>query len=204
MRKGGLAMATAETLERPVDEPPIDDDYEHFEEVNGVRVELPPMSAYSTYVANVLAALINSYAARQSQGTAFNEMLFRLPVNGGRNRRPDVAYLSAERLAKSMPIPINDNAWDTVPDLAVEVTSPHDLNISILEKIEEYFEAGVLLVWIIHPHFQVAYAYTSFSQNRIVTASERLDGGEVLAGFQVTLGDLFPPRSDVTKSPSPG
>ena len=85
-------MATATAVEPTVARPAADDDYDHFEETGGVRVELPPMSAYATFVANVLAALLNNYGIQHGGGRAFNEMLFRLPGNGGRNRRRHLPY----------------------------------------------------------------------------------------------------------------
>ncbi len=41
-----------------------------------------------------------------------------------RNRRPDLAFVSFDRWPIDRPMSSRDNAWDVVPDLAVEVTSP--------------------------------------------------------------------------------
>ncbi len=187
--------ATATSLPNTTDWP-LTDDEPWYEVINGVRVELPPMSAYATRVANrILTHLVTSPALR-GQGEPAHEQLFVLPLNGGRNRRPDVAFISAERLARAAPMPVHGNAWEVVPDLAVEVVSPNDLAEPLIERIDDYFRAGVRLVWVVYPVVRVAYVYEAPTQIRVVTAADRLDGGAVLPGFQVALADLFPPRAE--------
>ena len=44
-----------------------------------------------------------------------------------------------------------ENAWDVVPNLVVETINPSDFVEDVLEKIDEYFRAGVELIWVIHP-----------------------------------------------------
>jgi Uma2 family endonuclease len=88
-------------------------------------------------------------------------------------------------------IPVTDNAWDVVPDLAVEVISPHDLAEEILQKVVEYFQAGVRLVWIVYPQQRLVYVHESLTQVRCLTQTEELDGGAVLPGFRLPLANLF-------------
>jgi Uma2 family endonuclease len=118
-------------------------------------------------------------------------MLFRLPLSVSRSRRPDVAFVTFERWPLSRLIPATDNAWDVVPDLAVEVISPSDLAEEILEKVSEYFQAGVRLVWIIYPQQRLAYVHESLTQVRCLSQADELDGGVVLPGFRLPLGNLF-------------
>src|SRR5207248_11543481 len=125
-------------------------------------------------------------------GWPLSEMLFRLPLHGSRNRRPDVAFVSFERWPKNRPIPPRDNAWEVVPDLAVEVISPHDLADEVIQKLTEYFQAGVRLVWIIYPQQRLVYVYDSPTRVRGLSQADDVDGGSVLPGFRVSLANLFP------------
>ena len=52
--------------------------------------------------------------------------LFRLRSEPNLQRRPDAAFVSFDRWPKAWRIP-QANAWDVVPDLAVEVVSPTNL-----------------------------------------------------------------------------
>jgi Uma2 family endonuclease len=58
-------------------------------------------------------------------------------------------------------------------------------------KIREYFEAGVRVVWIIDRKKRSARVYSAPGQSILVRADQALDGGDVLPGLVVPLGDLF-------------
>ena len=66
------------------------------------------------------------------------------------------------------------------------------------EKLKEYFENGVRLVWFVRPRSRVVDVYTAPDRFTRLTASMRLDGGDVLPGFSVQVGELFP----IPKRPS--
>ncbi len=65
-----------------------------------------------------------------------------------------------------------------------------------MEKIKEYFEAGVERVWVIYPDFAEIYDYDSPTSVQIVTRDQTLDGGTLLPGFQLPLAELFEGESD--------
>jgi Uma2 family endonuclease len=162
-----------------------------YEIIDGQRVDLPPMSVYATAVASSLIGELAIFSHTHLIGRPFAEMLFRLPLNGSRNRRPDVAFVTCERWPKNRPIPATDNAWDMVPDLAVEVVSPNDLADEIMQKVTEYFQAGVRLVWIIFPQQRLVYVHESLTRVRCLSQADELDGGVVLPGFRLPLANLF-------------
>ena len=82
------------------------------------------MSAYASRVASLIVRRVGNFAETKDLGVAVTETLFRLALPVDRNRRPDVAFVSFERWPKDRPMVYRDNAWDVVPDLAVEVVSP--------------------------------------------------------------------------------
>jgi Uma2 family endonuclease len=87
---------------------------------------------------------------------------------------------------------LTQNPWDVVPDLAVEVISPSDLVYDLIQKIAEYFEAGVRLVWVVYPPQRLVYVYESLTRARILTVADELEGGAVLPGFRLPVANLFP------------
>lgn len=166
------------------------DEETYYEIINGQRVELPPMSVYSTWLACRLLAEWSIFLSTRELGRPVLEVLFRLPLQG-RNRRPDAAFVSFDRWAKDRPVPGKDNAWDVVPDLAVEVVSPTDLAEELMQKVTEYFLSGVRLVWIVYPEQRLVYVYESLTQVRELSLTDHLDGGTVLPGFSLPLAKLF-------------
>src|SRR5262245_8674735 len=114
-----------------------------FEVIDGRRVELPPMSAFAQLIASQLVRRAGAFADAHGLGEVVGEVLFALPAPVNRNRRPDVAFVSYQRFPQGGIIPPRENAWDVVPDLAVEVVSPTDFAGDLMEKVHEYFRAGV-------------------------------------------------------------
>jgi Uma2 family endonuclease len=183
-------MATA-TTEQPVLSPPSPPgDDEHFEVVDGRRVETPRMGTFETDVANELNGHLWQFARTNGLGKTAVEMLFRIDVARNLQRRPDVAFVSYQRWPRGRRAAPND-AWDVVPDLAVEVISPSNTAAEILIKVHEYFRAGVRLVWVIYPVEVEVYAYESPTVIRVLQRGDELDGGAVLPGFRLPLATLF-------------
>ncbi|MFO0851772.1 MAG: Uma2 family endonuclease [Gemmataceae bacterium] len=174
-------------------EPPLPD---LFEVVNGQIVEAPPMSFYAGEVADLLNAVLLTFLATTDIGRSRVERLFHIPLpeDQGRNRRPDLAFVSYERWAKDRPLALTGAALDVVPDLAVEVVSPTDLAEEVMGKVREYLRGGVRAVWVIFPQTQELYAYTGLAP-QVYTAADEVPGDPVLPGFRVKLADLFPPTA---------
>ena len=125
------------TTQPPVSPVPRDD--ELYEVINGKRVVLPPMGIFAAWIAGQLFEQLSHFARTKNLGRAVPEGLFHMPAPISRDRRPDVAFVSYQRWPKSRPLPPTDNAWDVVPDLAVEVVSPTDAAEDLQAKVEEYF-----------------------------------------------------------------
>jgi len=172
-------------------------DQDLYEVVDGLRIEVPPMSSHAAKIATRLATKLNNHADLADLGEAIVESLFCLPlaVDKGRNRRPDVAFVTSERWPSGRPQPIDENAWSVVPDIAVEVVSPNDLAEDQLEKIIEYFQAGVRLVWVVFPKHRRVYVYEEPGSVRVLSDRDVLEGGQVLPGFSLAVGLLFDPVS---------
>jgi Uma2 family endonuclease len=170
------------------------DDEHLYEIVDGQRVELPPMSILASRVTNCLHSHLGHHilSLGKPTGEALMEALFRLPLPVDRNRRPDVAFVSAKAIAETPAQPGSDNAWAILPDLMVEVISPHDVADEIVDKVSEYFTAGTKLVWVVYPTQRLIYVYESPRQVRILGESDELDGGVVLPGFRIGISSLFP------------
>jgi len=167
-----------------------------YEVVDGRFVESPPMGAYESDIANWLAELLNDSARDGRRGRGFVELLFRIDVAQDLKRRPDVAFVSAARWPFRKRVPKGE-AWDMVPDLAVEVLSKSNTAEEILTKLEDYFRAGTRLVWVVCPSVRQVYVYSSPTDVQILAEPADLDGGEVISKFHVSLRRLFEDELDV-------
>lgn len=117
-------------------------------------------------------------------------MLFILDAQRDLRRRPDMAFISAQRWPMDRDLPSTGN-WEVVPDMAVEVISPNDVFKDVLAKVREYFHYGVQLVWVISPEEQQIYVYESPTQVHILSVDDELNGDRVISGFRLTVASLF-------------
>src|SRR2546426_12779628 len=189
-----LVVSEHETVLAVQDEP-------LYEIVNGQRVELPPMSAYATWLASGLHGRLWPYAEDKGLGMSVAEMLFILDAEHNLRRRPDVAFVSTARWPLDRALPETGD-WDVVPDLAIEVISPNDVFKDVLAKVREYFHYGVQVIWVIAPEEQQVYVYDSPTHVRILTGQDELTGGEVVPGFRLPLVHLFQHAAAPTIAPA--
>src|SRR5438477_12539157 len=64
------------------------DDYDHYEIVDGQRVELPPTGAYQSVLASYLGQILGSFALTKDLGRVVVETLFQLDREGKLQRTP--------------------------------------------------------------------------------------------------------------------
>lgn len=153
----------------------------------GVLVE-KPMVWYESIIGVLVSTIFRKYLEQHPLGTVLGAdgSLKILPKVV---KIPDVAFVSWGRFPKKKlprgPIP------HLIPDLVVEVLSDSNTQKEMQLKLEEYFEAGVLLVWYVDPETRAATAYTSARDGVRIEPSGHLDGGSVLPGFTLSLKWLF-------------
>jgi Uma2 family endonuclease len=155
--------------------------------VDGTLVE-KAMGAVESYLALRLGHLVSSYLDQNDLGICLGaDGMMRLAP--GLVRIPDLSFISWSRLPGRVlsPEPIPDLA----PDLAVEVLSAGNTKPEMTRKVQEYFDAGVRLVWLIDPKKRNARVYSAPGRSLLVNANQSLEGGDVLPGFSVALADLL-------------
>jgi Uma2 family endonuclease len=113
---------------------------------------------------------------------------FRIRRNPDTTVGMDVAYISAELVAS---IPANARVIDGVPILAVEVLSPSNRWETVVEKIRDYLECGIPLVWILDPVFRTVTVYRPGAEPALFNASAELTGEPHLPGFRIAVARLF-------------
>jgi Uma2 family endonuclease len=158
-----------------------------YELVDGILVEKTVGLVESLIAGNIIAILHGVVRPLRLGVVAGEAGTIQLDVN--LVRIPDVSFISWERMPGGRipkdPVPL------LVPDLTVEVISPSNTPKEMAEKLREYFEKGVRLVWYVRPRSRVVDVYTRPDHFTRLTASMRLDGGDVLLGFSVQVSELF-------------
>jgi len=158
-----------------------------YELVDGILVE--KTAGYEeSFIAGRILILLNNFVEPRELGLVAGEGgMVKLDID--LVRIPDVSFVSWDRVpGREFPA---EQVPPLVPDLAVEVISPSNTPKEMDEKLHEYFEKGVRLVWFVRPKSRVVDVYTAPDRFTRLTVSARLDGGDVLPGFSVQVGELF-------------
>jgi Uma2 family endonuclease len=109
----------------------------------------------------------------------------------GIGRAPDVSFLSWKSLPNGKPPPRSDKVPAVVPDLVVEVLSATNTRREMARKRDEYFRAGVKLVWEVDSESRSAIVYTGPDNSTSILPDGILDAGEILPGFKLSLREVF-------------
>jgi Uma2 family endonuclease len=160
-----------------------------YEVIDGQIVELPPMSA-EVEIATLLALALGPVIKAQNLGRLSVEGLFWLDRLRKLKRRPDLAFISSEKWPQNKRAPQTE-AWDLIPDLAVEVVSQSNKADEIAAKLVDYFRAGVKQVWVIYSVTRQVYVYSSLTSVQILIEPAELEGGDLIPGFRLSLTELF-------------
>lgn len=157
-----------------------------YELVDG-EIRVSPAGDRHSGVALQLAARLLAFAKEHRLGHVCGaDAGFRLPSRNVRS--PDASFIATGRFPDDK---LPDDYGSLAPDLAVEVLSPGDRPRYVLDRVGEYLEAGVRLVWVIDPRKARAVVYRSLSDVRELGLEDELDGEDVLPGFRCALRDIL-------------
>lgn len=162
-------------------------DGNRYEVVEGELRMSPAGFLHEEVVARLLTRMRTFADERQLGSVVGSNVLYVFP--SGNRRGPDVSFVAGDRLTAETRAQVFPRL---APDLAVEVLSPSDRPRAVLDRIGEYIEAGVRLVWVIDPQKRRAIEYRSLSEAREIRPAGTLDGGDVLPGFACSLDEVLP------------
>jgi Uma2 family endonuclease len=159
-----------------------------YEVVEGELRVSPAGWRHERLVARLISAL-EAHARRRGLGDILgSNALYVLP--GGNRRAPDVSFVAAGRLAREAAGAVFPAL---APDLAVEIVSPADEPRLVLDKVGEYLQAGVRLVWVLDFEARQATVYRRLTTVRAIDETGTLDGEDVLPGFACPLAEILDP-----------
>ena len=72
-----------------------------------------------------------------------------------------------------------------------KVHSRHDRVGDVDTKVEAYFAAGVLLIWLVNPDTRVVRVLRADGFDRTLRGDAVIDGGDVLPGFSCPIASFF-------------
>jgi Uma2 family endonuclease len=158
--------------------------------IDGQLVEREPMGQKADAVAFRLGRWIGNFVEEHGlgllNGAQGGYQVF--PDDPKKVRIPDVSFTRRDRLPPDGPA---DGHSKVAPDLVVEVISPNDVATDLEEKIEDFFAAGVPLIWVLNPETRTIQVHRRDGTGARLRAGDTLDGEDVLPGFRCDVAELF-------------
>jgi Uma2 family endonuclease len=100
-------------------------------------------------------------------------------------RRPDIAFYTEEQL------PLMWKGINQIAPWVIEIISPTDNAYKIHEKLEEYFQSGVQVVWHIYPASPKVEVYTAADDVRVCMGKTMCSANPVVTDFEISAEELF-------------
>jgi Uma2 family endonuclease len=162
------------------------EDGQKYELVNGEIVVSPTgwkHSKIAIKISHILATFLEGHPIGMLAGPDLGVWL-----SNGNLRSPDITFVRNEKLPKEED---QDKFAEFVPDLAVEVLSPSDRPQFVEEKIREFLENGVPIVWLVDPKQKTVTEYRSLSETQQYSGDDVISAEPVLPGFSCPISRFF-------------
>jgi len=162
----------------------LDGDYELD---RGVLVPTTPGGMEHALICAEFSCLLTNYVKAHHLGRVYaNDPGFILGRDPDTLRGPDLAFISTERLAEMH----GEGFASGAPDLAVEVVGRESSVNRAIRKAAQYLEAGCRLVWVADIARRRVLEFHADGLVRMVEGDDALEGGSVLPGFVLGVGDF--------------
>lgn len=172
-------------------------DYAALEEPAGVRYELsnrelivtPSSSRFHNGIRDDLNGVLRVFVKQHKLGEVTCET--DVILAGEVVRRPDVAFIRAERLAA---VDLDQSPLPVAPELAIEIVSKNDGADDLILKVSQYLQAGAQAVWLTYPNTRLAYRYVLGKREpevRSAEGGEKFEEPALLAGFSLPLAEIL-------------
>jgi len=157
--------------------------------IDGEIVPMAPGGFEHSYSTGEIYLLIASFVKRHKLGWALtNETGINIRSELPRTRGADVAFISYKRIPRNKR---PTGFLNVAPELIVEVIGENASWGGMEEKIADYHQTGVDMVWVADPHTRTVKLYPKGGMPTIVHDGSEIDGGEILPGFKVPIARFF-------------
>lgn len=156
--------------------------------IDGILVE-KPMGYFESLLASLIISRLAPFVYEHQLGIVLGEA-GTLQILPDQVRIPDVSFISWARFPDGK-LP-KESVPAVVPDLAIEILSRSNTEREMDRKRQDYFQAGVKILWIIDPATRTTTVFTAAEDaGQPVAIDEPLSATSILPGFTLTLADLL-------------
>lgn len=176
-----------------------DDDGVERELIRGVLRERPSMTTRGcahTVVTTNISCLLKVWQKSQAHPRGWvmtGDARIRIRLEPTSFVGADFAYIPAETRPSN---PRKARNIEGPPLLIIEILSPSDKQEDIADKVSEYLDAGVPLVWIVDPRFSTVIVHRPDARPQLFNVDQEITAEPHLPGFRVAVADFFEDLDD--------
>jgi Uma2 family endonuclease len=159
-----------------------------FELHHGRLIPMSPPGATHGNLQSRIATALTNQGEEKGHGKAYAEVGIVLARNPDHLVGADAAFV----MKRSLPArAVSEGYLETIPELVVEIRSKNDTAAEIDEKVADYLQAGVLLVWIVDDATESVLEHRPSSPPKAYRKADMLTCNDIIPGFRLALADLF-------------
>ncbi len=165
-------------------------DADAYELIDG-RLRKKDVSFESSNLAMRIGAILDAFIEPQNLGSLGGpDSSYRcFPDDPDKVRRPDVAFVSRARMPDDLYFAPGHTP--VCPELVVEVISPNDGADDVDRKVQDWLEAGAVVVWTVHPAVRVLRSHQMGRPIQVFGVGDVVTVEEMLPGFQMSVARIF-------------
>lgn len=163
------------------------DDGKIYELHYGVIIEVAGSKNIQTVLAMWIGFLLLTFVEAHKLGGWVSGADGTYVLDRYNTRIPDVAYLTAESVARQK----RGEYLRGAPDLVVEVISESNTPAEMKQRVGAYLNAGARLIWLVYPETLSIEVYQPQQDTLFLKVGDTLDGAEILPGLKLPLQEVF-------------
>lgn len=157
-----------------------------YELIDGAIIEKSGYTDECSFIAGLLLYRLSQFAITNGLRLPGPSRSFQLLDSDYQVRTPNISMI----VDPSVPLS-TERTMAYVPELVAEVKTPDDSIDGLREKAKFYIASRVRLVWLVFPRQKIVEVYRPEQHTEMLTASDTLEGYDVLPGFSLPIADLF-------------
>ncbi len=155
----------------------------NYEFINGQAIKKQPMKQNELFIVTFLMDMFMTTELFANKGRLVPEI--DVYIDEYRKRIPDLAFFTAQQIKQAR------SGIRVVPTFVIELLSDSEGYDFVEEKINDYFRAGVQVVWYLNPKKQNIHLYLLASEMRVLSGDDTCSAAPAVPDFELMVKDIF-------------
>ena len=154
-----------------------------YEYNKGIIEKTETLKFKEQYIFHNLQQLFITTIAFKKEGLLVQEL--EVWTSENQWRKPDISFITSSQIEAAA------QGNEPIPEFMIEVISKNDKINEVKNKVDEYFKAGVKVLWHIFPALKKVEIYLSAEKSETYSQHSICSAEPVIEGFNIFVADIF-------------